>query len=370
MSQMEGRRRLAQELTDHIISFLHDSPRDWSACALVSRSWVYATQSHIFRCLYLLSDGGANERRWARFLELSAKSPDLTRHVRQLGVTTFVERRMSTETFLAICTFPFTRLDGVWLILRPTPSEIPVVQRLLGCPTLRCARIVCDEPSCFFSIWDRCSAALVHVNVSYFSRSQERFRSSQPSAAPIRLESLDLDTSVGEGLHDWLMHPFCPLDFSALKTVSVGNNTEILQSDKFAPARQTIETLELAASNIKPVLDLSSFPALQVLRMDPGVGWWWAYNTLATITASSRILKIIIVGYLDTTTHELFDAELSALPISPTIEFEIHPPYYADMITNLPRLMSKNMLHCAKEDPEWFSHLTGMPIKKPRSTTD
>ncbi|KAJ6613799.1 hypothetical protein B0H10DRAFT_1951195 [Mycena sp. CBHHK59/15] len=356
MSQMEGRRRLAQELTDHIISFLHDSPRDWPACALVSRSWVYATQSHIFKCLYLLSDRDANERRWARFLELSAKSPDLTRHVRQLGITTFGERRMSTETFLAICTFPFPRLDGVWLILfRPTPSEMPAVQRLLGCPTLRRARIVCDEPSSFSPIWDRCSAALVHVKVSYFPRSKERFYPSQLSAAPIRLESLDLNTSVGEGLHDWLMHPFCPLDFSALKTVSVGSNTEILQSEKFAPARQTIETLELVASNIKPGLDLSSFPALQVLRMHPGGGWWWAYDTLATITASSRILKIIIVGYLDTTTHELFDAELSLLPISPTIEFEIHPPFYASMITNLPRLMSKHMLHCAKESPEWFS---------------
>ncbi|KAJ7436912.1 hypothetical protein B0H11DRAFT_2109037 [Mycena galericulata] len=360
---MEGRRHLAQELTDHIISFLHDSPRDWPACALVSRSWVYATQAHIFRRLYLLADGGSNERRWARFLELSEKSPDLTRHVRQLAVTTFGERRISTETFFAICTFPFTRLDGVWLILFcPTPSETSVVQRLLGCPTLRRARIVCDEPSSFFQIWDRCSAALGHVNVSYFPRSKERFCPSQPSAAPIRLESLDLNTTVGEGLHDWLMHPFCPLDFSALKTVSVGSNIEILQSDKFAPALQTIETLELVASNIKPGLDLSSFPALQVLRMDPGGGWPWAYDALASITASSRIFKIIIVGYLDTTTHELFDAELSALPITPTIEFEIHPPYYASMIAHLPRLMSKNMLHCAKESTEWFSQLTGMPI--------
>ncbi|KAJ7022325.1 hypothetical protein C8F04DRAFT_1272764 [Mycena alexandri] len=264
---------------------------------------------------------------------------------------------MSTETFLAICTFPFTRLDGVWLILRRLkPSEIPIVQRLLGCPTLRRARIVCDEPSSFFQIMDRCSAALGHVMVFCSTRSKERFCPSQPSATPIRLESLDLNTLVGEVLRDWLMHPFCPLDFSALKTVSVGRNTEILQSDKFAPARQTIETLELEASNVKPGLDLSSFPALQVLRMDPGGGW-------------CRILKIIIVGSLDTTTHELFDAELSSLPISPTIEFEIHPPFYASMITSLPRLMSKNMLHCAKESPEWFSHLTGMPIK-PRSTSD
>jgi hypothetical protein len=78
--------------------------------------------------------------------------------------------------------------------------------------------------------------------------------------------------------------------------------------------------------------------------MDPGGGWWWAYDALATITASSRILKIIIVGYLDTTTHELFDAELSALPISLTIELEINPSYYASMTTSLPKLMSKNMV--------------------------
>jgi hypothetical protein len=78
--------------------------------------------------------------------------------------------------------------------------------------------------------------------------------------------------------------------------------------------------------------------------MDPGGGWSWAYNALASITASSRLCKIIIVGYLDTTTHELFDAQLSALPISPTIEFEIHPPYYASMIASLPQLMSKNMV--------------------------
>ncbi|KAJ7443587.1 hypothetical protein B0H11DRAFT_2090783 [Mycena galericulata] len=346
---MEGRRHLAQELTDHIINFLHDSPRDWPACALVSRSWVYATQAHIFRRLYLFSSNrGPNERRWARFLELSAKSPDLIRHVRQLGVTTLGERRVLTETFLAICTFPFTRLDGVYLILWSLkPSEMLAVQRLLGCPTLRRAHIVFDKPSSFFQIWNHCSAALGHVKLP---------------AAPIRLESLDLNTTVGEGLHDWLMHPFCPLDFSALKTVSVGHNTEILQSDKFEPARQTIEILELVASNIKPGLDLSSFPALQVLRMDPGGGWPWAYDALASITSSSRIFKIIIVGYLDTTTHELFDAELSALPITPTIEFEIHPPYYASMIAHLPRLMSKNMLHCAKESAEWFSQLTGMPI--------
>ncbi|KAJ7112215.1 hypothetical protein C8R44DRAFT_251125 [Mycena epipterygia] len=204
---MERRRHLAQELTDHIIDFLHDSPGDWPACALVCRSWVYAAQAHIFRSVYLLwPERDPNERRWARFLELSAKSPDLIRHVRQLAVT-IVGKRMSTDTFLAICTFPFTRLDGVWLILtHPTPPEILAVQQLLSRPTLRRARIVCIEPSGFFQIWDRCSAALAHVQVAYYTRSAERFCPSQSSSLPIRLQTLDLNTTVGEGLIDWDQH--------------------------------------------------------------------------------------------------------------------------------------------------------------------
>ncbi|KAJ7719028.1 hypothetical protein DFH07DRAFT_859731 [Mycena maculata] len=362
---MERRPHLAQELTDHIIGFLRDSPSDWPACALVSRSWVYAAQAHIFRRMYFLSsDGATDERRWARFLEFSTKSPGLIRHVRQIGIT-IVGGRMSTETFLAICAFPFTRLDGVWLILmRPRPSEIPAAQQLLSRSTLRRVRLVCSEPSAFFQIWDRCSATVAHVNVyysTYGTQSTERFSPSQPVAAPIRLESLDLST-VGECLRDWLMHPFCPLDFSCLKTVSIGSDIDILQSHKFTSARQTIETLYLEPSPLSPILDLSSFPALQVLRMHPGGAWRWVYVTLSTITVSSRIRKIIINDYLDITTHEVFDAQLSRLPISPIIEFEMHPPYYTSMISCLPLLRSKNTLRCAEEDPEWFSNLTGMPI--------
>ncbi|KAJ7862574.1 hypothetical protein B0H13DRAFT_2671627 [Mycena leptocephala] len=127
-----------------------------------------------------------------------------------------------------------------------------------------------------------------------------------------------------------------PLAPKACEPQSIGffdNISVVIHHGPSTPSVQDLAFFPTAtASNTKPGLDLSSFPALQVLRMDLGGGWWWAYDALATITASSRILKIIIVGYLDTTTHQLFDAELSALPISPTIEFEIYPPYYASMI--------------------------------------
>ncbi|KAJ7112214.1 hypothetical protein C8R44DRAFT_798258 [Mycena epipterygia] len=93
-----------------------------------------------------------------------------------------------------------------------------------------------------------------------------------------------------------------------------------------------------------------------------GGGWPWVFATLSTITASSRILKIIIGGYLDSTTPELFDSQLAGLPISPTFEFEMYPEHYAGMIPALPLLRSKNMLRCIDHDPEWFGHLTGMPI--------
>ncbi|KAJ7112082.1 hypothetical protein C8R44DRAFT_882490 [Mycena epipterygia] len=72
--------QLPQELVEYIIDFLHDSPRDWPACALVARSWVYPTQSHIFQSVRLVWPLLINERLWAHFEALKNESPHLIRH--------------------------------------------------------------------------------------------------------------------------------------------------------------------------------------------------------------------------------------------------------------------------------------------------
>ncbi|KAJ7105233.1 hypothetical protein C8R44DRAFT_745949 [Mycena epipterygia] len=192
--RQEPTSHLAQELVDHIISFLHDSPTDWPACALVSHS-----------CIRFVSAHSANERRWARFQETTHTSLHLIQH-----------------------------------------------------------------------IWDRCSPSLKHLELSYYPYSFGMFSPPQHSSLPIQLESLALrNTSVRQ----WLTHPHCPLDFSGLIALSIQQDTELLGSQTFALARQTVQTLDLMPE---------PYPEARV---------YWTLD-----------------GYCP----EKFDSLLSGLPISPT----------------------------------------------------
>lgn len=121
--------QLAQELLHSIISFLSDSPADWPACALVSRSWVYPAQSHIFRRLSLKSV--EDKHRLAQFLVTMEISPHLLRHVHQLHLGYHV----STETFLRVCNFSFTHLDLATVTVHMNSTTAPALQQLLSTPT-------------------------------------------------------------------------------------------------------------------------------------------------------------------------------------------------------------------------------------------
>ncbi|KAJ7096817.1 hypothetical protein C8R44DRAFT_812322 [Mycena epipterygia] len=252
---MEPISQLAQELINHIITFLHDSPADWPAIALVCRSWVDPAQSHIFRRLPLYSPRrDENQRRWARFHATSINSPRLIRHVRQLDVTSFY---VSAETFHAICNFPFTHLERVLVSYsNPTPLHTLGMQQLLSLPTLCRLTIGCHEtePAAFFEIWERFSAGLRHLELVYYSTSTELFHPTHNSPSFIGLESFNLPFTAVLGLLDWLMHPLCLFDFSGLKALSTANGMELLGSSNFAPALETIQTL-----NLFPTVFLSYF---------------------------------------------------------------------------------------------------------------
>ncbi|KAJ7116876.1 hypothetical protein C8R44DRAFT_202104 [Mycena epipterygia] len=352
--------QFAQELVDHIIGFLHDSPHDWPACALVSRSWVYAAQAHIFRHASLKIDEPTDERLGNRFLATLEMSPHLIRHVRHLQVTrTHRLSTRSTETFPAICNFPFTHLDRVDVtIWHPEPSYMLCAQQLISLPTIRRIQMICilTDPSDYFQMWDRCSPRLAHLSIYSNLRSTSILPPSQPPPSYIRLESLDLQQTVSVGLNDWLRQPLCPFDFSRLKHLAIWTNIGLLISPKFTPALQTIETLDLHTGPNKPTLDLALFPRLGLFRIR-GNAWSWVYTTLSTITSSNRILKILFVGAFHGTTPEEFDSHLSTLPISPIIELQMA----TNAITpNLPRLTSANLPRRVKYDEYFFQRITGM----------
>ncbi|KAJ7116906.1 hypothetical protein C8R44DRAFT_791639 [Mycena epipterygia] len=354
--------QVTQELVDHIIGFLHDSPRDWPACALVSRSWVYAAQAHIFRRVSLKIEESTDEHLGNRFLATLEKSPHLIRHVRQLQVMRAGRlSTRSTDPFPAICHFPFTHLDRVDVTLSLSEAScILGLQQLLSLPTIRRAKIACHfvDPSHFAQIWDRCSPRLAHLAI-FYSQSPKDFPPSQSPPSYIRLQSLDFgEMMASAGLRDWLTHPLCPFDFSRIKHLAVATSTELIVSYKLEPGLKTIETLDVHIERIRPPLNLSLLPRLALLRFHGcWQAWPWVYTTLSTITSRSRIIKIIFVGGFHGTTPEEFDLFISNLPISPIVELQMA----TNAITpNLPRLTSANLLRRVKYDQYFFQRITGM----------
>ncbi|KAJ7096824.1 hypothetical protein C8R44DRAFT_812328 [Mycena epipterygia] len=351
--------KLAQELIDYIIiNFLHDSPEDWRACALVSRSWVYAAQAHIFRHIPFSVD----DRLSARFLATVDASPHLIRHIRRVDV----DLGLSPETCIALCNLPFTHLERVDLAFaRPTPPCTLAVQQLLSLPTLCRPCIIGDdvEAHAFSQIWARCSATLKHLEL-YIWRFPKNFSPRNHPRSPLRLESLNVRDRIDVDLRGWLTHPDCPFDFSDLRHVSIDTNTELLVSQKFRSAFQTIQTLDLMCYYTIPTLDMSLLPRLAVLRIGLySPSWSWVLSTIATIAPSNLSLTtLIFCVFITIPSAQLaqLDLQLSGLPIPLTVELEMQPVPYARMSPSLPLLGAKNTLRRADYDPYWFQHLTSM----------
>lgn len=168
-----------------------------------------------------------------------------------------MSERLSEETFLAICNFPFTHLEGASVTCRSlTLASALALQQLLSLPTLCRAHIECynygtrTKPAHFLQIWDRCSTSLRHLVVGSANSFSGAVLSTQHSSSPIPLESLQILQSlqtlqISRNIDRWLTHTLCPLDFSRLKALSILSNTEVLQSPTFLPAHRTIEVLDL-----------------------------------------------------------------------------------------------------------------------------
>ncbi|KAJ7133306.1 hypothetical protein C8R44DRAFT_22453 [Mycena epipterygia] len=352
---------LAQELVDHIIGLLDDSPNAFRACALVSRSWVYSAQARIFRRIAFVSINLAeNERRWVRLHEALDTSPHLIGHIHQLNVYT-LDNRLSAETLFALCNFPFTHLgtvsvdyDGLAL------STALALQQLLSLPTLRHLRIKCYhmEPTIFGRIWDRCSAGLRHLDVASYPGFSDASLFTQHFSSPVRLDSLQIDDT----LDGWLTNSHFLFDLSHLKMLSVFNNTNVLLSPNFLPAHQTIEVLDLVVSSNQQMIDLSTFPRLSLLRISTysREPWPSVLGTLSSIPLSNRI-RTMTLCFNGAGPPKKLDSHLSSLPIHhpATVEFEMGPNQYARLILTLPQLSAQNVIRRLDYQQEWFKNITG-----------
>ncbi|KAJ7433985.1 hypothetical protein FB451DRAFT_304984 [Mycena latifolia] len=354
-----------QELVDQCIEFLHDSPRDLRACALVSRSCASAAQAHIFRQISIRST--ALDDLWPRLQRTLHISPHLVRHIHRLQLDS---EALSIETFSAVCEFPFTHLR--YACIYHTNSDLPVglaLQQLLSLPTLRRVEIVATfpQPSTFRQIWDRCSPSIKHLELSCAVYPPEAVQSiAHPRSRSIAFESLKIGPI--KYLSNWLLDDLCPLNLSRLRVLSIvpAHGAEFWWL-KFAPTFQTLEVLDFTSwSASAGALDLSALPNLVLIRMGgmggaAGQGLQTALVILSTIANPTRIRKIIIWhSWLDRGSCEQLDSKLVSLPVQhlPTLELEMALIGGGLKISNLeqsfPRLASRNLLSYIDGHDNWF----------------
>ncbi|KAJ6587631.1 hypothetical protein DFH09DRAFT_1274498 [Mycena vulgaris] len=353
--------QLAQELVDHIIDFI-DDPTDLQACALVSRGWVYAAQSHIFK---QISIGRPETRKsdidafWSRCRATLHASPHLIRHIHRLELH---PRRISAETLSAICNFHFTHLKEAY-----TPNftlSWPLalgIRQLFSLPSLRLVGITCRfaEWATFLQIWERCAPDIKHLDLTCHQIApQILVPILQSPSTPIRLEALRI-TAV-EGLRDWVHHPLWPFDLSGLKVLSIFIYTEVLRWPEIAPALGMIQVLDYSAYAAEPPIDLSLLPDLALLRLFVYApdAWPRALDTLATMGPTNRIRKVVLCGALAGVNTEVLDFALSRIPPQPSavFEFETNATYYDRLAPSLHRLNAKSMLRRVDPREAWFKN--------------
>ncbi|KAJ7158175.1 hypothetical protein C8R46DRAFT_410975 [Mycena filopes] len=338
---------------------------DLRACSLVSRSWVDAAQSSLFWEL----DFGQSDKLWDRCQQILEASPHLILHIRRLAA-----KPVSIETLSAICSFPFSHLEGVDIALVMS-IDLPAaldLQRLLALPTIQRVKLVTlfvESTAIFLRIWERASPRLRHLEL--FCRGPGDMRGFGDMAIPtphphIRLESLSLIDRADA--RDWIPTTLSPFDLSGLVVLSV-RDTQFLQRSPVVDSLSTIKLLDFfAADNEQPweSIDLAQFPQLEILRISivtfNGEENAMTIATLSSIRPTARIRDIIIrMRPRPQSVCVELDLALSRLPLPHpyTVTLQMTESEYEERQLYFPRLGSSNMLRRSKPGHTfWFRDLT------------
>ncbi|KAJ7175015.1 hypothetical protein C8R43DRAFT_975710 [Mycena crocata] len=236
------------ELVDHCIQYLGDSPPTLCACALVSRAWVFAAQSQLFRKLTL-----EDAVLWLEIyiILIAPSSAHLLQHIRKLEVHA-ATLKLAPQTFADMCQFPFTHLHTITLrgVNFDRLSVLPL-QHLLSAGTLRrlVIRSRVTDPVACAEVWDRVSPSVKHVDWLLI-QDENKKGSFPPRSTPIILDSLRL-MFIGKINHS--LAPQSLFDFSRLRALSLNGVSGTLLH-KLAPDSQRLEVLDYIADVCPNVL--------------------------------------------------------------------------------------------------------------------
>ncbi|KAJ7171354.1 hypothetical protein C8R46DRAFT_1262748 [Mycena filopes] len=352
LAQMETRRTPfdIQELVDHCIDFLRDSRPDLKACALVSRSWVYPAQHHLFRLLHLPSQPMGTrtaERSWGRFHDITQASPHVVRHIHGLRI---IATYLSNTSLLNLCGLPFTRLSCVVFRIHEPISQqrAEALSLLFALPCLRRVTLDCiygaAEP--WLRVWECFSPSIKHLDIHCRGNAASEFPPPTDGRAPIILDSLRIRSLPS--LPGWLRNTF-----SCVRVLSL--DVMHIPWSEFAALSHTVEVLDVAIT-MSPETSLL-FPKLSLLRIlmpDFREARVPAFTRLVGLGGPDNDrMRLVLHAIYPATAYALIDAALATLPPR-QVELQVTAPDYECAMASFSHVKP------VRSDPvlDWFEALT------------
>ncbi|KAJ6484773.1 hypothetical protein C8R45DRAFT_999315 [Mycena sanguinolenta] len=357
------------------------------ACVLVARSWVEPSQSLFYReperinpCIWeCLFD---NRRPLLRLYRTLNTCPHLIRHVRVLEMSLTLGSAAKESTFRSFCKLPFPQLERVSILFRRQDDCSMAFQELFSLPTLAYIQLntVIYDMDTFTEIWRRCSPSIRHLDLEAILDLTYEPSTDGPDcvpAIPIQLESLravftrtkdsDRDPAVEDiAVYPWALYPF---DLANLKALSIRDDKGVAWEKLHL--KDTIQVLDVNATEEERAVDLALFPNLSLLRITPvNTLPPMILATLSTITPFHRIKTVAVdlaydmnysdydVDLGDEMSCAPLDSKLCGLSVDlpPTVELEasLESPNREIARTLFPGLISREMLRFVNRRANYY----------------
>jgi hypothetical protein len=333
------------DICDCITEFLHESPSDLKAWALVSRACTSSAQRYLFREVDVGWDEGVDPngkalRAAQRLCAILGTSPHLIRLVRDLS--------LSLELFVEIASIQFTHVESLILCATlTTPLSRDIVSLAAGLAALpslhrlELSRITFPDMESLRSLFALRTSPLDRLSLDDV----------QLSEPPIDDAGVNLDTTQHRILLKeaklsafnmnsqdpaWLLHPLCPFDFSALTGLHIDRRITPSLTQLMHSTRSSLHslTLDIGMSALFTLISsgigfyegtrgfsLLAFPALRVIDFLGGFDdGSYAISLLETVTANNVIehinIRISIFESLNHDSLRRIDDTISACPMS------------------------------------------------------
>lgn len=214
-----------QEICDYICDFLHESPADLRAIALVSLVFTSSAQHHLFHVMDLTSGGWYTSQatRATRMCRILHNSPHLIRFIRRLSIN--FEQDGLVQLAQVHLTHVETIVLGTSRTQCPPKSALSLAAPLIAAPSVRSIQLL----SIVFQDLDSL-CILFHQRTSFFDQISldnvdvvDRtpailIAEGSRTLQKIMVKGFEIQQSRDPG---WLVHPLCPFDLSTLTDIGI-----------------------------------------------------------------------------------------------------------------------------------------------------